>query len=298
MPRPKTHTQTVLFNKAIWHDRVSVRNWLRRHDLEQEGIDETKNFYRARQLPPGKFVRGSLRTITLSKADGLESVVGHLKEGNMATSKKKTSKKATTKPAARKTAKKAGKKAAKKKTKAKPKGPVDPSRKKRPGETFAEHMARLRGMKGEVSKLKKLAKRHTKAEDALRAEEEKVIYERGRKALLAAGVTESQIPPAKKSRKKVAKKVTKKAAKTSRAKARHALVQRAAKRAMAAAKKAAKMAAAKARAVAKKAAAKAKAAAKKAAAKAKAQAAKARKQAARVTKTHTARVRRSQGKKA
>jgi colicin import membrane protein len=308
MPRPKTHTQTVLFNKAIWHDRISVRNWLRRHQMDQEGIDETANFFRARQLPPDKFIKGSLRTITLSKADGLESVIGHLKEGSsMATKKaskktaKKTSKAAkTTSPKPKKAAKKAAKKApavaktAKKKAKRKT-GPVDPSRARRPGETFPEHMARLRGSSG---KLKKLEKRHTKAEDALRAEEERLVYERGKKALLAAGVSETKIPPAKKARKKAAKKVAKKAVKTSRAKARHAAVQRAAKRAMATAKAVAKKAAAKAKATAKRLAARAKAAAKKAAAKAKAEAVKARKQAARVAKTHAAKVRRAKGKKA
>lgn len=309
MPRRKTTTQTVLFNRAIWHDRISVRNWLRRHQLEQEGIDETANFYRARQLPPDKFIKGSLRTITLSKADGLESVVGHLKEGSSMATAKKTVKKSTKKtaktakassPTVKKAAKKAPKKApagakpAKKKAKRKT-GPVDPTRARRPGETFAEHMARLRGSS---KKLKTLEKRHTKAEDALRAEEERLVYERGKKALLAAGVSETKIPPAKKARKKAAKKVAKKAVKTSRAKARHAAVQRAAKRAMAVAKAAAKKAAAKAKATAKRLAAKAKAAAKKAAAKAKAEALKARKQAARVAKTHAAKVRRAKGKKA
>lgn len=281
---------------------------MRRHQMDQEGIDETANFFRARQLPPGNFVKGSLRTITLSKADGLESVIGHLKEGSsMATKKaskktaKKTSKAAkTSSPKPKKAAKKAPKKApvaakpAKKKVKRKT-GPVDPSRARRPGETFAEHMARLRGSS---KKLKTLEKRHTKAEDALRAEEERLVYERGKKALLAAGVSETKIPPAKKARKKAAKKVAKKAVKTSRAKARHAAVQRAAKRAMAVAKAAAKKAAAKAKATAKRLAAKAKAAAKKAAAKAKAEALKARKQAARVAKTHAAKVRRAKGKKA
>lgn len=82
----QTVIQTLIFDKKTFPTKGSVRVWVKAHgfqilqsDVTKPGIDETKTSYRVRQRPPGDFIPGSFRTITLT--EGVKAVVGRLKPG-------------------------------------------------------------------------------------------------------------------------------------------------------------------------------------------------------------------------
>ena len=60
-----TEIQAYIFPKEHWKSAEEVRAWLRSHDAKTE-IRETEDSYRARQIDPEEFEKGSFRTIALT----------------------------------------------------------------------------------------------------------------------------------------------------------------------------------------------------------------------------------------
>ena len=71
-----THIQSVLFAKSKF-SKAEAAKWLKDHDFDGTSVDEKEDTLRYRQQDPGKFKRGSFRTIKLT--DGVQAVIGHLK---------------------------------------------------------------------------------------------------------------------------------------------------------------------------------------------------------------------------
>jgi hypothetical protein len=76
--RPPTVVQTLIFNKEQFPTKESAVDWAKEHDYKYGDVDETEDSWRLRQRDPADFVEGSFRTIELT--DGVQAVVGHLKE--------------------------------------------------------------------------------------------------------------------------------------------------------------------------------------------------------------------------
>jgi len=84
--KKRTTIQTLIFDKAKFPTRDSVRKWIKAHGFHimrqkekvtKPGIDETAGSFRVRQRAPSDFVRGSFRTINIT--DGVKAVIGRLK---------------------------------------------------------------------------------------------------------------------------------------------------------------------------------------------------------------------------
>lgn len=52
----KSEIQTLLFNKATWSPS-KIKNWLRKHGFKYGNVDESKNYWRARQQEPEQYQR-------------------------------------------------------------------------------------------------------------------------------------------------------------------------------------------------------------------------------------------------
>ena len=72
--------QTIIFDKK-YHTLGGVKTWLKTHKYKTtfygKPIENTKNFYRARQFAPSRFITGSYRTI--NKKNGIKFVFGKIK---------------------------------------------------------------------------------------------------------------------------------------------------------------------------------------------------------------------------
>jgi len=68
--------QTIIFDKKFF-TLEEARKWIKDHNFQDNGVDETENSYRFRQLDPELFEPDSFRTITLT--EGVKAVVGKLK---------------------------------------------------------------------------------------------------------------------------------------------------------------------------------------------------------------------------
>lgn len=74
-PKPvTTRVQTILFSRDQWTPS-KARKWLVDHGKKHPTPDITDDYLRYRQEPPEDFQRGSFRTITFSKSDGIKSVI-------------------------------------------------------------------------------------------------------------------------------------------------------------------------------------------------------------------------------
>ena len=73
---PHTTVQSVLLSRSRFSSQRQAMAWLKGHGWRQ-ALDVKPNTYRARQIDPAKFARGSFRTIRLT--DGVEAVIGHLR---------------------------------------------------------------------------------------------------------------------------------------------------------------------------------------------------------------------------
>lgn len=90
--QPSAVVQTLILSKKVFKTLAAAKKWIRAHGFKVPGekvkkaaitpiskpeIDETPTSYRFRQRPPGDFVKGSFRTITIT--EGVKAVVGRLK---------------------------------------------------------------------------------------------------------------------------------------------------------------------------------------------------------------------------
>lgn len=72
-----TSIQTLIFRRSVFHSQRTIRNFLRRNGFKTK-LDCSEKTCRARQVDPGRFCRGTFRTIPLRKkgAGGVMAVVG------------------------------------------------------------------------------------------------------------------------------------------------------------------------------------------------------------------------------
>ena len=73
---PHTTIQSVLLSRRSFRTQRLAKAWLGLHGFKRS-LDVKPKTYRARQLDPGQFARGSFRTIHLTQ--GVEAVIGHLR---------------------------------------------------------------------------------------------------------------------------------------------------------------------------------------------------------------------------
>ena len=73
---PHTKIQSVLLSRRAFRTQRLAKAWLELHGFRRE-LDVKPRTYRARQIDPSHFARGSFRTIQLTA--GVEAVIGHLK---------------------------------------------------------------------------------------------------------------------------------------------------------------------------------------------------------------------------
>lgn len=71
-----TKIQTLIFSKEKFKTADQAKKWAKDHNFKSGKVDETGESFRLRQVDPGKFKKGSLRTISLT--DGVKSVIGTL----------------------------------------------------------------------------------------------------------------------------------------------------------------------------------------------------------------------------
>ena len=76
-----TSIQTVIFSRRVFKSQRTMRNFLKRNGFRRRKLDCTEKTCRARQIDPGRFCRGTFRTIPLRKkgAGGVMAVVGKRK---------------------------------------------------------------------------------------------------------------------------------------------------------------------------------------------------------------------------
>lgn len=70
--------QTILFARDRWTIK-DARAWLRAHGYEGLDVDTTDQHHRFRQHDPGRFQRGSFRTIPFGANTGIQAVIGRTK---------------------------------------------------------------------------------------------------------------------------------------------------------------------------------------------------------------------------
>jgi hypothetical protein len=68
-----TEVQTLLFDKDDF-TKSDAKAWARENDFKHGKVDETDEYYRLRQRPPGEFKKSGFRTIDLST--GVKAVIG------------------------------------------------------------------------------------------------------------------------------------------------------------------------------------------------------------------------------
>lgn len=59
--------QSVLCSKKRFKTAAAARKWCKSHKFHTKKLDETSNFYRFRQFPPGKCTGGTHGTINLTQ---------------------------------------------------------------------------------------------------------------------------------------------------------------------------------------------------------------------------------------
>lgn len=67
------HTQSVVFYKAAGWTESSSRSWCKAHDYKTDGLDETDNLFRWRQVDPEK-AKFRYRNEVIEEKDGKPSI--------------------------------------------------------------------------------------------------------------------------------------------------------------------------------------------------------------------------------
>lgn len=78
LQKQSTVTQSILFSKKVFESKEQVIKWLKFHDKKSDNIDETDNFYRARQRDPDDFMPKSFRTKQIG--NGIFIIIGKLRQ--------------------------------------------------------------------------------------------------------------------------------------------------------------------------------------------------------------------------
>jgi phage-related protein (TIGR01555 family) len=77
--KPSTRVQTLILSKKAFPSIESAHSWVKEHNFElSKPEDETEESYRFRQIDPGQFVEGSMKTIELKH--GVKAVIGVVKD--------------------------------------------------------------------------------------------------------------------------------------------------------------------------------------------------------------------------
>lgn len=76
--REKAFTQTILLSRKRFKTREAAVAWLKEHNKKYADIDETEEYWRARQRDPGDFRRETFRTHEI--AAGIKIIIGRLKK--------------------------------------------------------------------------------------------------------------------------------------------------------------------------------------------------------------------------
>lgn len=71
--RRSTQVQSLIFDRDLFTAR-EARSWASAHEFKAPATDRTAHTLRLRQRNPGRFQRGTFRTITLRK--GVKAVIG------------------------------------------------------------------------------------------------------------------------------------------------------------------------------------------------------------------------------
>jgi hypothetical protein len=69
-PKGTSKVQSILFRKNYYTKKNAI-NWLKKHGYKYSKIDETDNFYRARQFPPRKYKKFK----TLTPTPGIRLII-------------------------------------------------------------------------------------------------------------------------------------------------------------------------------------------------------------------------------
>jgi len=77
-----TTVQTLIFSRDVFATADDARLWAREHGYRDDKVDETGDSWRLRQQDPDNFDDASFRTISLR--DGVQAVIGTLREGRSA----------------------------------------------------------------------------------------------------------------------------------------------------------------------------------------------------------------------
>lgn len=67
-----TKIQSVLCSKERFKTAAEARAWCKAHNFKSSKVDETDDYYRFRQFPPGNCTSGTYGTISLT--DGVKAV--------------------------------------------------------------------------------------------------------------------------------------------------------------------------------------------------------------------------------
>ena len=76
--RDSATVATLILSKEKFKKLDDARKWVIDHDYKAGKVDETETSFRFRQIDPGRFKDGSMKTMELG--DGISAVVGRLKE--------------------------------------------------------------------------------------------------------------------------------------------------------------------------------------------------------------------------
>lgn len=79
----KSTIQTLMFSRDKGWTKAKAKSWAKRHGYKygDANFDVTANYVRIRQKSPSDFIKGRIRTITFSAADGIKATVGDPKRG-------------------------------------------------------------------------------------------------------------------------------------------------------------------------------------------------------------------------
>jgi hypothetical protein len=68
----RSQVQSLVLSKDTFKTVAAARKWVKDHDFKTDGLDETKDSYRFRQVNPGGFARFRVKQL----APGVQAVIG------------------------------------------------------------------------------------------------------------------------------------------------------------------------------------------------------------------------------
>jgi len=71
-------TQSILLSRKNFKTKEDAVAWLKEHKKKHDAIDETEEYWRARQRDPGDFRQETFRTYEI--AAGIKLIIGRLKK--------------------------------------------------------------------------------------------------------------------------------------------------------------------------------------------------------------------------